>query len=106
MRFLVAVRPGLMSPTLTARMVVSFDQISEGRLLINIVTGGDPVELAGGGLLLDHDERYGLTDEFLTIFRKTCARESVDFKGKYLEVRDARLLFVGIQRLYPDLYLA
>jgi alkanesulfonate monooxygenase len=105
MRFLVAVRPGLMSPTLTARMVASFDQISEGRLLINVVAGGDPVELAGDGLLLDHDERYGLTDEFLTIFRKICARESVDFKGKYLEVRDAKLLFAGIQRPYPDLYL-
>jgi len=45
MRFLIAVRPGLISPTLTARMVASFDQLSEGRLLINVVTGGDPVEL-------------------------------------------------------------
>jgi len=95
----------LMSPTLTARMLASFDQMSEGRLLINVVTGGDPVELAGDGLLLDHDERYGLTDEFLTIFRKICARETIDFKGKYLEVRDAKLLFAGIQRPYPDLYL-
>src|SRR6516164_563629 len=95
----------LMSPTLTARMLASFDQMSEGRLLINVVTGGDPVELAGDGFLFDHDERYRLTDEFLTIFRKICARETIDFKGKYLEVRDAKLLFAGIQRPYPDLYL-
>jgi len=104
MRFLVAVRPGLMSPTLTARMAASFDQMSEGRLLINVVTGGDPVELAADGLLLDHDARYHLTDEFLTIFRRISARESVDFKGEHLEVRDAKLMFAGVQKPYPDLY--
>jgi alkanesulfonate monooxygenase len=104
MRFLVAVRPGLMSPTLTARMVATFDQMSEGRLLINVVTGGDPVELAGDGVLLNHDERYRLTDEFLTIFRKVSAQQPVNFKGDYLEVRDAKLLFTALQRPYPDLY--
>jgi alkanesulfonate monooxygenase len=104
MRFLVAVRPGLMSPTLTARMAASFDQMSEGRLLINVVTGGDPVELAGDGVLLDHDERYRLTDEFLTIFRGINAQESVDFKGEHLEVRNAKLLFPGVQKPHPDLY--
>jgi len=93
-----------MSPTLTARMVATFDQMSEGRLLINVVTGGDPVELAGDGVLLDHDERYRLTDEFLTIFRRVCAQESVNFKGEHLEVRDAKLLFAPVQRPYPDLY--
>jgi alkanesulfonate monooxygenase len=104
MRFLVAVRPGLMSPTLAARMVASFDQMSEGRLLINVVTGGDPVELAGDGVLLGHDERYRLTDEFLTVFRRISAMETVDFKGGHLEVREAKLLCPGLQRPYPDLY--
>lgn len=47
MRFLVAVRPGLMSPSAAARMAATFDRLSGGRLLINVVTGGDPVELAG-----------------------------------------------------------
>jgi alkanesulfonate monooxygenase len=104
MRFLVAVRPGLMSPTLTARMVASFDRLSEGRLLINVVAGGDPVELAGDGLFLEHDERYQLTDEFLTIFRKVVAEEEIDFKGKHLEVHGAKVLFPGVQKPYPDLY--
>jgi alkanesulfonate monooxygenase len=104
MRFLVAVRPGLMSPTLTARMVATFDRLSEGRLLINVVTGGDPVELAGDGLHLKHDDRYDLTDEFLAIFRKVLAREEVDFKGQYFEVHGAKVSFPGSQEPYPDLY--
>ena len=52
LRFLVALRPGLVSPTLAARMCVTFDRLSGGRLLINVVTGGDPVELAGDGVFL------------------------------------------------------
>ena len=50
MRFLVAIRPGLISPTLAARMAATFDRLSNGRILINVVTGGDPVELAGDGV--------------------------------------------------------
>src|ERR1700748_1071403 len=39
LRFLVAVRPGLQSPSVAARMTATLDRVSEGRLLINIVTG-------------------------------------------------------------------
>jgi alkanesulfonate monooxygenase len=104
MRFLIAVRPGLMTPTMAARMVATFDQYSGGRLLLNVVTGGDPVELAGDGLHLKHDERYALTGEFLTIFRRVLAGESVDFNGTYLQVQDAKLFRPGLQKPYPELW--
>lgn len=104
LKFLVAVRPGLMSPTLAARMAATFDRLSDGRLLINVVTGGDPVELAGDGLFLDHDTRYALTDEFLTVWRQVLAGEEVTFQGQHLRVEGARLLFPAVQRPYPPLY--
>jgi alkanesulfonate monooxygenase len=104
MRFLIAVRPGLMSPTVTARMVATFDQVSNGRLLINVVAGGDPVELAGDGLHLKHDARYQLTNEFLHVFRRIMAGESVDFAGEYLSVQDAKLFRPGVQKPYPELW--
>src|SRR3954463_120775 len=83
LKFLVALRPGLMSPTLAARMAATFDRLSEGRLLINVVTGGDPIELAGDGLHVSHDERYDITDEFLTVWRKELAGETVDLQGRH-----------------------
>src|SRR5579859_2149611 len=43
-RFLVAVRPGLSEPSMTARMAATLDRFSGGRLLVNVVAGGDPVE--------------------------------------------------------------
>jgi len=67
LRFLVAVRPGLQEPAVAARMAATLDRVSNGRLLINVVTGGDPVELKGDGVFLDHAERYAVTDEFLHI---------------------------------------
>jgi alkanesulfonate monooxygenase len=104
LKFLVAIRPGLMSPTLAARMTATFDRLSDGRLLINVVTGGDPVELAGDGLHVSHDERYEITDEFLTIWRKELAGETVDFQGEHIDIRGGKLLIPGVQRPYPPLY--
>jgi alkanesulfonate monooxygenase len=105
MRFVVAIRPGLISPSLAARMTATFDRLSNGRLLINVVTGGDPVELAGDGLFLEHDRRYELTDEFLEIWRALLSGAGeVNYEGKYLQVRGAKNLFRGIQQPYPALY--
>jgi len=73
MKFLVAVRPGLISPTVSARMALSLDRMSGGRCLINVVTGGDPTELAGEGLQLDHDARYEITLETLTTASESMA---------------------------------
>ena len=72
LRFLVAVRPGLQSPTLAARMTATLDRISNGRLLINVVTGGDPVENKGDGIFLDHATRDEVTREFLEVYRGCC----------------------------------
>lgn len=104
MKFLVAIRPGISSPGMAARMAATFDRLSQGRLLVNIVTGGDPVELAGDGLHLSHDDRYTLTDEFLSIWREVMAGEGVDYEGEYLNVKGSKLLFPPIQSPYPPLY--
>ncbi|GAA4707351.1 FMNH2-dependent alkanesulfonate monooxygenase [Brevibacillus fulvus] len=104
LKFLVAVRPGLMSPTLSARMAATFDRLSQGRMMINIVTGGDPGEAAADGLFLDHDARYVVTDEFLTIWRKLLQGEEVDYFGRHLRVEKAKVLFPTIQQPYPKLY--
>lgn len=104
LRFLVALRPGLMSPTLAARMAVTLDRISEGRALVNVVAGGDPVELAGDGLFLDHDQRYKATDEFLTIWEKLLKGEDVSFQGKHLKVEHGSILFPPVQKPYPPIF--
>ena len=79
LRFLAALRPGLATPTHFARQAAALDRISNGRFLVNVVAGGDPKELAGDGIFLSHDERYAHAAEFLTVFRRLLAGETVDY---------------------------
>jgi alkanesulfonate monooxygenase len=104
LKFLLALRPGLLTPALAARQYAALDRISDGRLLLNIVTGGLPKELAGDGLLLDHDERYEQTDEFLTIWRGLF-NGGINFSGRHLTARNAKLgQFDSVQTPYPPLW--
>jgi alkanesulfonate monooxygenase len=105
LRFLVAVRPGIISPTATARMTATLDRLSGGRVLLNVVTGGDPRESEGDGVFLDHDARYAATAEFLGVYKRVLAGETVDHAGEHLRVRGAKLLFPPVQRPHPPLYL-
>lgn len=108
LKFLVALRPGLVQPAQSARMAATFDRLSGGRLLVNLVTGGDPDELEGDGLFLPHGERYALSREFLTIWRELLARshrgESFDFEGTQLKVKGSKLLYPPVNRPYPPVF--
>ncbi|WP_207458990.1 FMNH2-dependent alkanesulfonate monooxygenase [Azospirillum sp. SYSU D00513] len=104
LRFLVAVRPGLQSPAVAARMAATLDRVSGGRLLINVVTGGDPVENKGDGIFLSHDERYEVTREFLSIWTRLLAGETVHHQGRHITIEDGRLFFPPVQKPHPPLY--
>ena len=108
LKFLVAVRPGLHQPSLAARMAATFDRLSGGRLMINLVTGGDQAELEGDGVFLNHAERYEQSAEFIRIWREVIARshtgEPFDFDGQHLSVKGAKLLYPSVQRPYPPVY--
>jgi alkanesulfonate monooxygenase len=104
LRYLVAVRPGLQSPTVAARMTATLDRLTNGRLLINVVTGGDPIENKGDGIFLDHDERYEVTREFLGVYSDLLAGKTINFEGKHIHLEDGRLLFKPVQSPRPPLY--
>lgn len=108
LKFLVALRPGLVQPVPSARMAATLDRLSGGRLLVNLVTGGDPDELAGDGLFLPHAQRYALSEEFLTIWRQVLEAshegEAVDFDGDLLQVKGGKLLYPPVSRPYPPVF--
>ncbi|MCQ4276156.1 FMNH2-dependent alkanesulfonate monooxygenase [Stutzerimonas degradans] len=104
LKFLVALRPGIISPTVAARQAATLDRLSNGRALFNLVTGGDPDELAADGLNLSHAERYEAAVEFTRIWRRVLEGETVDLDGKHLQVKGAKLLYPPIQKPRPPLY--
>jgi len=108
LKFLVAVRPGLHQPSLAARMAATFDRLSGGRLLVNLVTGGDQAELEGDGVYLDHAARYEQSAEFIRIWREILARshdgQAFDYEGRHLSVKGAKLLYPPVQKPYPPVW--
>ena len=103
-KLLVALRTSLSGPTASARQAASLDQALGGRLLLNVVPGGDATELAADGVFLDHDARYDAADEFLSVWKRLLQGETVDFKGQHLQVQGARNHFTPVSQPYPPLY--
>lgn len=92
LRFLVAFRPGFISPTLAAQMAATFQRISRGRLLLNVVTGGEADEQARFGDHLTKAGRYERCGEFLTVLRGAWSGEPFTFKGEHYDVRGATVM--------------
>lgn len=103
-KLLVALRTSVSGPTANARQAASLDQALGGRLLLNVVPGGDAAELAAEGVYLAHDERYEAADEFLTVWKKLLQGETVDFEGKHNKIAGARNYFPPVQKPYPPVY--
>lgn len=91
LKFLVAFRPGFVSPTLAAQMASTFQRQTGGRLLLNVVTGGESHEQRAYGDFLDKDARYRRTGEFLGIVRELWEGKTVSLDGEHLSVQDAAL---------------
>jgi alkanesulfonate monooxygenase len=91
LKFLVAFRPGLTSPFLAAQMAGSFQNLSGGRLLLNVVTGGESHEQRMYGDYLDKDGRYERCGEFLHIVRALWTGDQVTYAGRHLKLDTAVL---------------
>jgi alkanesulfonate monooxygenase len=91
-KYLVAFRPGLLSPTLAAQAAATYQRVSNDRLLLNVVVGGDAAEQHRYGDTIGKDSRYARADEFLAIVRELWSGEEVDFSGEWYEIEGARLL--------------
>jgi len=108
LKFLVALRPGLVAPSQSARMAATLDRLSGGRLLVNLVTGGDPEELSGDGQFLGHAERYEQSAEFIRIWRDLLTRshtgEPLDYDGDHLSVKGGKVLYPPVNKPYPPVF--
>ncbi len=108
LKFLVALRPGLLQPSLAARMTSSFDRLSNGRLAINLVVGGDSTELKGDGIYHTSEERYEAAGEFVDLWKDILntgfKKNFVNFEGKHYKVTDSKLLFPSVQNPHPPLF--
>ena len=102
LRLLVAVRAGFALPTLVAQQAEAFQWISDGRLDLNIVTGGDPAEQRAYGDSLDHAARYARTAEFIEVLRAAWAGGPFNYSGDHYRIECGGLVRPLTQR--PTVY--
>ncbi len=105
LQFMIANRPGFIAPTYAARLFATFDQLTNGRAGIHIITGGNDAEQRQDGDFLDHAARYQRTDEWLEIVRRTWTSETpFDFNGKHFQVEKAFSNIKPVQRPHLPIY--
>jgi len=88
--FLLAHRPGFVSPTLAARKLATLDHLTGGRLAVHMIAGGNDADQARDGDFLDHEARYRRTEEYVSVLRQTwTATAPFDHDGEFFRVRGA-----------------
>jgi alkanesulfonate monooxygenase len=105
-RMLVAVRPGYVNPFLAAKMVATFDQLSGGRICVNLIAGQSDAESRAEGIRIGKEERYALMEEEVRIMKALWTSDApVDFVGQFHTLERARLVPKPLQQPYPRFYL-
>ncbi|EFL28816.1 alkanesulfonate monooxygenase [Streptomyces himastatinicus ATCC 53653] len=103
---LIAVRPGYWHPANFAGAAATLDQLSRGRVLVNIVSGLDN-PAAYGDTTVEPPERYARTQEFLHLVRRLWTEEDVTFHGEHFQVTGSTVAprpYATESRAHPTLY--
>jgi FMNH2-dependent dimethyl sulfone monooxygenase len=83
LELMVAVRPNFHHPALLAKQAANIDQISGGRLALNVVSSWWAQEAKSYGLPFDeHDDRYGRTREWLEVVQGLWREPSFTYRGE------------------------
>ncbi len=99
---IVAHRPGFVAPTLFARKVATFDQLTGGRIAIHVITGKTDAEQQGDGDFSPKAERYERAQEYLHLVKRTWSETApFDFDGRFYKVRGAHSDVHPLQKPHP-----
>jgi FMNH2-dependent dimethyl sulfone monooxygenase len=105
LELMVAVRPTFHLPALLAKQAANIDQISNGRLSLNVVSSWWADEARKFGVHFEqHDDRYARTSEWLDIIDALWKRDHVSFQGKYYRIEDTIVQPKPLSRPRPVIY--
>ena len=105
-RFMVAFQPGFVHPWGAARLSAALQQLSGGRLVYNVITGGGGPAQRWWGDAVEHDRRYARTAEFLDLHRRAWTAQPQDADGEFYRLADARLPVDLAEQPFPEIYFS
>ncbi|MFJ3050558.1 dimethylsulfone monooxygenase SfnG [Pseudomonas nitroreducens] len=105
LKVIAAILPGPWTPSLAAKQLATIDQLTAGRIAVNIVSGWFKGEFqAIGEPWLEHDERYRRSEEFIRALKGIWTQDNFTFKGDFYRFHDYTLKPKPIQRPHPEIF--
>ncbi len=103
---LIAARPGYINPVHLAKMIATFDNLTEGRISINLIAGQSEKEVLSEGVRIAKDDRYAMMDEEVTIMKRLwTAKGPIDFDGRFHKLVGSQVRPRIFQKPHPKFYL-
>jgi alkanesulfonate monooxygenase len=105
LKALVAIKPGFIHPVAQAKMIATFDQLSNGRIYINLIAGLSEKDAVAEGQLASKEERYEQLEEEVILIKRLLSEEQVEFQGKYFKVDRPAIIPKSVQKPSPAIFL-
>src|ERR1700730_10117820 len=103
--YLIAHRPGFVAPTLMALTISTFDHLTQGRLVLHVITGKTDDEQEGDGDFTPKAERYRRAAEYLELMKLAWSSEQpLDFFGSSYRVQGGHSDVGPLQKPRPLLF--
>jgi len=104
------IKLGLIHPVIAAKILATIDDVSAGRLLVNLVTGYNKDEFKQMGEIEKYnnwtDYRYDYAQEWIDIVKKLWTEDVVNYEGKFFNIKEAISYPKPVQKPYPELICA
>ncbi|MCP1626891.1 dimethylsulfone monooxygenase SfnG [Pseudomonas nitroreducens] len=105
LKVIAAILPGPWTPALAAKQLATIDQLTGGRIAVNIVSGWFKGEFqAIGEPWLEHDERYRRSEEFIRALKGIWTQDNFSFHGDFYRFHDYNLKPRPLQRPHPEVF--
>ncbi|PHX36954.1 dimethyl sulfone monooxygenase SfnG [Pseudomonas sp. NZIPFR-PS5] len=105
LKVIAAILPGPWTPAVVAKQLATIDQLTAGRVAINIVSGWFKGEFqAIGEPWLEHDERYRRSEEFIQALKGIWTTDNFTFKGDFYRFHNYTLRPKPIQQPHPEIF--
>ncbi|MCP8465583.1 dimethyl sulfone monooxygenase SfnG [Pseudomonas sp. ZM23] len=105
LKVIAAILPGPWTPALAAKQLATIDQLTGGRIAVNIVSGWFKGEFqAIGEPWLEHDERYRRSEEFIRALKGIWTEDAFTFTGDFYRFHDYNLKPKPLQRPHPEIF--
>lgn len=105
LKALVAVKPGMIHPVAQARMFSTFDQLSQGRIYVNLIAGLSEKDAYAEGSIVSKEARYEQLEEEVELMKRLWTEEGVEYNGKYYQVHGPRKTLENFQKPHPPFFL-